>query len=85
MEQRNRGVEHIGDIIPRTEAYKPFEKRNMNQDQSPEQIEEAILDLVAASPTSKNLDLAKKLLTTYRKAIDRKARARIPAIKAIAK
>jgi len=36
-------------------------------------MEEAVLDNNAL-PSSKNLDLAKKLLVTYRKAIERKSR-----------
>lgn len=48
-------------------------------------MEETILDLVAAMPSNKNLETAKKLLATYRKAIERKVRGDIPISKVAAK
>ncbi len=50
-----------------------------------ELMEENILDLVAAMPSSNNLELAKKLLATYRKAIECKARGGIPVGKMVVK
>ena len=46
-----------------------------------ELMEETILDLVAAIPSNKNLETAKKLLATYRKAVERKVRSGIPVSK----